>query len=108
MMDKYDTVGIDCIAMNVNDILCVGAEPISMVDYIAICDPDPKLMDEIGKGLAKGAEISNITISGGEIAIVKDMVKGVGKNREFDLVGTAIGTVDKFRFRYKGFNAHNR
>jgi phosphoribosylformylglycinamidine cyclo-ligase len=93
MMDKYDTVGMDCIAMNVNDILCVGAEPISMVDYIAICDPDSKLMDEIGRGLAKGAEISNITISGGEIAIVKDMIKGVRKNREFDLVGTAIGTV---------------
>jgi len=93
MMDKYDTVGIDCIAMNVNDILCVGAEPISMLDYIAVCDPNPDLMEEIGKGLLKGAEIANITIPGGEIAIVKDLIKGVRKNYEFDLVGTAIGKV---------------
>jgi len=93
MMDKYDSVGIDCIAMNVNDILCVGAEPISLVDYIALCEPDPELLEEIGKGLLKGAEIANITIPGGEIAIVKDMVKGVRKNREFDLIGTAVGTV---------------
>ena len=93
MMDKYDTIGIDCIAMNVNDILCVGAEPISMLDYIAVCDPNPHLMEEIGKGLAKGAEIANISISGGEIAIIKDMIKGERKNHEFDLVGTAIGKV---------------
>lgn len=93
LMDKYDTIGIDCIAMNVNDILCVGAEPISLLDYIAVCEPEPELLNEIGKGLARGAEIANITISGGEIAVVKDMLKGVRRNREFDLVGTAIGTV---------------
>jgi phosphoribosylformylglycinamidine cyclo-ligase len=93
MMDKYDTIGIDCIAMNVNDILCVGAEPISMLDYIAVCDPTPDLLEEIGKGLAKGAEIANITIPGGEIAIVPDMIKGKRENYEFDLVGTAIGKV---------------
>lgn len=93
MMDKYDTIGIDCIAMNVNDLLCVGAEPITMLDYIAVCDPNPHLLEEIGKGLLKGAEIATITISGGELAIVKDMIKGVRKDYEFDLVGTAIGTV---------------
>ncbi len=93
MMDKYDTIGIDCIAMNVNDVICVGAEPISMLDYIAVCDPEPHLMDEIGKGLVKGAEIANITIPGGELAVVKDMIKGVRKNYEFDLVGTAIGRI---------------
>ena len=93
MMDKYDTIGIDCIAMNVNDVICVGAEPISMLDYIAVCDPDPHLMEEIGKGLLKGAEIANITIPGGELAVVKDMIKGVRKNYEFDLVGTAIGRI---------------
>lgn len=93
MMDKYDTIGIDCIAMNVNDILCVGAEPLSMVDYIAVRNPNPDLMEEIGKGLFKGAEIANITIPGGEIAQLKDMVKGERENYEFDLVGTAIGKV---------------
>lgn len=93
MIGKYDTIGIDCIAMNVNDILCVGAEPISLLDYIAVCDPNPHLMEEIGKGLTKGAKIANITISGGEIAIIKDMIKGERINYEFDLAGTAIGKV---------------
>lgn len=93
MMDRYDTVGIDCIAMNVNDILCVGAEPLSLLDYIAVCDPNPRLLAEIGKGLMKGAELARITISGGEIAIVRDMLKGERTNYEFDLVGTAIGHV---------------
>ncbi|MCK4732043.1 MAG: phosphoribosylformylglycinamidine cyclo-ligase, partial [Methanophagales archaeon] len=93
MMHKYDTIGIDCIAMNVNDVICVGAEPISMLDYIAVCEPEPHLMEEIGKGLVKGAEIANITIPGGELAVVKDMIKGVRKNYEFDLVGTAIGRI---------------
>ncbi len=93
MMDKYDTIGIDCIAMNVNDILCVGAEPISMLDYIAVRNPNPDLMEEIGKGLAKGAEIANITIPSGEIAQLKDMIRGERENYEFDLVGTAIGKV---------------
>src|SRR6266446_3396680 len=56
MMEKYDTVGIDCIAMNVNDILCVGAKPFSMVDYIAIEEADPQVVSEIAKGLTEGAQ----------------------------------------------------
>ena len=47
LMDRYDTVGIDCIAMNVNDVLCVGAEPLSMVDYIAVQQPNPRLLTEL-------------------------------------------------------------
>ncbi|HHT9124974.1 MAG TPA: phosphoribosylformylglycinamidine cyclo-ligase [Candidatus Brocadiia bacterium] len=93
MMNKYDTIGIDCIAMNVNDVLCVGAEPISMVDYIAVSDANPALLEEIAKGLYKGAELSKITIPGGEIAQVREMIKGVKKGREFDLVGACVGTV---------------
>lgn len=93
MMNKYDTIGIDCIAMNVNDVLCVGAEPISMVDYIAVSDVDPDILEEIAKGLYKGAELSKITIPGGEIAQVREMIKGAGKGYEFDIVGTSIGTV---------------
>jgi len=50
-MEKYDTIGIDCVAMNVNDILCVGALPISMVDYIAVQEPDPDLLEAIVKGV---------------------------------------------------------
>lgn len=95
MMNKYDTVGIDCIAMNVNDVLCVGAEPIAMVDYIAIQLPDEYLLTEIGKGLYEGAKISRITIPAGETAQIKEMIKGVRSNSDcgFDLVGTCVGIV---------------
>ena len=87
MMGKYDTVGIDCVAMNVNDLLCVGARPVSMVDYIAIDRADAAVLDAIAIGLAEGARQAGVSISGGEISQLPDMVKG------FDLVGTAVGTV---------------
>jgi len=87
MMGKYDTVGIDCVAMNVNDILCVGAKPVSMVDYIAIDRADAAILDGLAIGLAEGARQAGVSISGGEISQLPDMVKG------FDLVGTAVGTV---------------
>ncbi len=93
LMNRYDTIGIDCVAMNVNDILCVGAEPLSMLDYIAVGIPNPDLLADIGKGLLKGAELARISIVGGEIAQLRDMLKGVRPNYEFDLVGTAIGAV---------------
>jgi phosphoribosylformylglycinamidine cyclo-ligase len=93
MMNKYDTIGIDCIAMNVNDVLCVGAEPISLVDYIAVSDANPVLLEEIAKGLYRGAELSKITIPGGEIAQVREMIKGAKDGYEFDIVGTCVGTV---------------
>jgi phosphoribosylformylglycinamidine cyclo-ligase len=87
MMRKYDTIGIDCIAMNVNDLLCVGARPVSLVDYIAVEKADAAMLDGIAIGLAEGARQSNISITGGEISQLRDVVRG------FDLVGTAIGTV---------------
>lgn len=85
---KFDTIGIDCVAMNVNDVICVGAVPVSMVDYIAVQAADGWMLTEIGKGLARGAELAGISISGGEIAQLKDIING------FDLVGMAIGRVD--------------
>jgi len=88
MMEKYDTVGIDCIAMVVNDILCVGAEPIAMVDYLAVEKADPEIASQIGKGLAKGAKMSKIAMIGGETASLPEIVK------DFDLAGTGIGIVD--------------
>ncbi|MGZ7118192.1 MAG: phosphoribosylformylglycinamidine cyclo-ligase [Methanobacterium sp.] len=88
MMNKYDTVGIDCIAMVVNDILCVGAEPIAMVDYLAVEKADPEIASQIGKGLAKGSEMSKIAMIGGETASLPEIVK------DFDLAGTGIGIVD--------------
>ena len=86
---KWDTVGIDCIAMNVNDAICVGAEPIAFVDYLAIEDPNPEIMKEIGKGLARGAEIANVSIAGGETATLPEIING------FDLAGTCLGYVKK-------------
>ena len=93
MLGKYDTVGIDCIAMNVNDLLCVGATPISFVDYIAVEELHPEVLGEIGKGLFVGAQQSRVSISGGEIAQLRDMIRGVHPGGGFDLAGTAIGTV---------------
>ena len=87
LMQKYDTIGIDCIAMNVNDIICVGAEPIAMTDYIAIEHEDGDVLSQIAIGLARGAELADITIPGGELAQLGEMVNGI------DLVGTCVGTV---------------
>jgi phosphoribosylformylglycinamidine cyclo-ligase len=87
----WNTVGIDCIAMNVNDTICVNSEPTSFVDYIAINVPDEKITKEIGIGLDKGAELSNMEIVGGEIAVLPEMVNGV------DLSGTCMGYVEKDR-----------
>lgn len=93
MMGKFDTIGIDCIAMNVNDLICVGAEPISMVDYLAMDSTDPYIAGEIAKGLKTGAELANITIAGGEIASIKDMLGGIEGKPHVDLSGMAVGLV---------------
>ena len=87
MTRRYDTIGIDCVAMNVNDVICVGATPVSMVDYIAIEKANPEMLGAIAVGLAAGAKQAGISISGGEIAQLKDIVCG------FDLVGMAVGLV---------------
>lgn len=93
MLDKYDTVGIDCVAMNVNDVLCVGAEPLCMLDYIAVQEADPDLLEQIGKGLHEGARRANISIPGGEIAQVRELIKGERDGRGFDLAGACVGLV---------------
>jgi phosphoribosylaminoimidazole (AIR) synthetase len=59
LMDKYDTIGIDCVAMNANDILCVGARPLSLVDYLAVQVPEARLLEQLGKGLYEGAKQAN-------------------------------------------------
>ena len=89
ILKKWDTVGIDCMAMNVNDAICVGAEPLAFVDYLAIDDPNPEVTKEIGKGLEKGAQLSNISIIGGETASLPEIVNG------FDLAGTCLAYVKR-------------
>ena len=88
MMGKYDTVGIDCIAMVVNDILCVGAEPIAMVDYLAVEKPDPEIAAQIGEGLKEGCRQAQVAMIGGETASLPEIINN------FDLAGTGIGIVD--------------
>lgn len=96
-LNKYDTVGIDMVAMNVNDLICVGAEPIALVDYIALQSVNEKILNEIAKGIYEGAKQANIAVIGGETAIVPDLIKGIKKGVGFDLSGTGLGIVKKDR-----------
>ena len=93
-LEKYETIGIDCVAMNVNDLICVGAEPISMVDYLALETPNEKIAKNISKGLYEGAKISQIAIVGGETASLPDIVTGI-KGRGFDIAAAVIGIAKK-------------
>lgn len=87
-MRRWDTVGIDCMAMNVNDALCMGARPLAFVDYLAVEKTDPAMAEEIGRGLKKGADIAGIPIIGGETATLPEIIRG------FDLAGTCVGVVE--------------
>jgi len=91
--DRLETVGIDCIAMNVNDVVCVGAEPIAMVDYLAVEQADPRALERIALGLKVGAQQANVEIPGGELAVLPELIRGHPSPHGFDLCGTAIGTV---------------
>jgi phosphoribosylformylglycinamidine cyclo-ligase len=86
-LGRYETIGIDCVAMNVNDVICVGAEPIAMLDFILTEHADPEICGQIGVGLARGAELAGIEIPGGEIAQVGDIVTG------HELGGSCVGLV---------------
>lgn len=93
LAERYDTVGIDCVAMNVNDLICVGATPAAMLDYIAVERSDPEIFAQIGRGLAEGAKQAGVSIVGGETALVPDMLRGVREGSGLDLVGMAVGIV---------------
>ena len=93
MMKKYDTIGIDCVAMNVNDVICIGATPISFVDYIAANKNNQKIFKQIVSGLVKGAKKSAMPIVGGETAIMPDLISGKGFG--FDLAGMVVGILSK-------------
>jgi phosphoribosylformylglycinamidine cyclo-ligase len=90
---RYDTVGIDCVAMNVNDVVCVGAEPIALLDYLAVERADPAVMEQIGVGLKRGAELAGVEIPGGEVAILPELIRGHPSPNGFDLTATCFGTV---------------
>jgi phosphoribosylformylglycinamidine cyclo-ligase len=86
---NWRTIGIDCIAMNVNDLYAMGLEPIAFVDYLAMESIEPSIADQIGQGLAKGAQIADVSIVGGETASLPEVVRG------FDLAGTCVGIASK-------------
>jgi phosphoribosylformylglycinamidine cyclo-ligase len=89
-LKRFDTVGIDCVAMTVNDLICVGSEPVALLDYMALEKEDDGLVSELTKGLMEGAKQASAAIVGGETAIMEN-VKG------FDLVSMGVGVVKKDR-----------
>ena len=90
---RYDTVGIDCIAMNVNDVICVGAEPFAVLDYLAVERADEAVMHAIGLGLKAGAEAAGVEIPGGEVAVLPELIRGHPSPNGFDLTAACFGTV---------------
>jgi phosphoribosylformylglycinamidine cyclo-ligase len=91
---RFDTIGIDCVAMNVNDLICVGATPLALLDYIAVERAEPALLEAIGRGLAVGAADAGVEIPGGEVCQVPEVLRGHPSPYGFDLVGSAFGVVE--------------
>jgi phosphoribosylformylglycinamidine cyclo-ligase len=93
-LGRYDTIGIDLFGMNANDVICVGADPIALLDYIAVEEANPEVLEQIGIGLRAGAELAGVEIPGGELAVLPDVVRGHPSPHGFDLVGFCVGLVD--------------
>lgn len=91
LMDKHDTVGMDCVAMCVNDVICAGAKPLFFLDYIALGKNEPERVEKIVKGVADGCEISACALIGGETA----EMPGFYPKDEYDLAGFCVGLADK-------------
>jgi phosphoribosylformylglycinamidine cyclo-ligase len=90
---RFDTIGVDCVAMNVNDLICVGAEPLALLDYLAVENADPHLLEQLAIGLRAGAEAAGVEIPGGEVCQLPEVIRGHPSPYGFDLVGSAFGRV---------------
>ncbi len=93
MAGRYDTVGIDLVAMCVNDCLCLGAEPLFFLDYLALGKDDPELVGELVKGISNGCMESDAALLGGETAIMPDLYAA----GDFDMAGFCVGVVERKR-----------
>jgi phosphoribosylformylglycinamidine cyclo-ligase len=88
-IDDYSTIGIDCLAMNVNDLVAQGVEPVAFVDYLAVEQPDDQTAEELGEGLRRGAEEAGVALVGGETAVLPDVITGL------DIAGACAGLAPK-------------
>ncbi|MDT7891850.1 MAG: phosphoribosylformylglycinamidine cyclo-ligase [Thermoproteota archaeon] len=95
MMNYFEPIGYDCVAMGVNDIICIGAKPVAFLDYLAVEKVNKKLITQIAKGISKAAEESGVYVIGGETAIMPEIIKGARKQIGFDLVGMTFGYLKK-------------
>ncbi len=94
LMRKYDTIGIDCVAMCANDLICTGSEPIAFLDYLAVSKPNPSITAKIADGIVEGAKQAGMAVVGGETAVVPDLLS-TGSGGGMDLVGMAAGVSSK-------------
>ncbi|WP_137287554.1 phosphoribosylformylglycinamidine cyclo-ligase [Halorussus salinisoli] len=88
-LGDYSTVGIDCIAMNANDLVASGVEPVAFVDYLAVDEPSEEFSEQVGEGLSRGAEEAGVALVGGETAVMPEVIKGL------DLAGACVGLTPK-------------
>ena len=91
LMEKNDTIGQDCVAMCVNDVVCSGAEPLFFLDYLAVGKNSPEKIEQIVKGVAEACQVAGCSLIGGETA----EMPGMYKNDEYDIAGFCVGIVDK-------------
>ncbi|MCE2469610.1 MAG: phosphoribosylformylglycinamidine cyclo-ligase [Dehalococcoidia bacterium] len=91
---RYEPIGWDCVAVNVNDVLCVGARPVALLDYISLQEPRADLLEALGKGMAEAAERAGVAIVGGELSQHPDTLTGPRPGYAFDIAGTALGVIE--------------
>lgn len=100
LAEKYDTIGIDGVAMAVNDVIRSGAKPLAIADNIHVQTSDPTLIAELFKGIVKGATEAECIVSGGEIGDVAEILRGIDERKGFDIIVAALGDVDKEKIIY--------